>query len=94
MYAIGNGRKVVTTAGTAVPLESKSYGVEYVIITAETDNGDYIAVGGVGVIEADATRTGLPLAAGDSATLYFVDMNQVYIDAAVNGEGVTYVYFR
>jgi len=90
---LGTGRKVVAAAGTAVALEASSRQVAGIIIVAETDNGDYIAVGDSTVIEADATRTGVPLAAGDSVTLYEVDLNDVYIDAAVNGEGVTFLYW-
>jgi len=32
------------------------------------------------------------LAAGDSVTLYDVDLQEVYIDATVSTEGVTFVY--
>jgi len=92
---LGEGRKIVTTAATAVALVSSSLAVDYVIITAETGtvaNTGYITVGDSSVIGADATRTGHPLAAGDSVTLYDVDLQEVYIDATVSTEGVTFVY--
>ena len=90
---VGQGRKVVAAAGTAVALESSSHQVLGLIITAELDNADTIAVGGSAVIESDTTRTGVPLAAGDSVTIPDVDLNQVYIDAGTNGEGVTFLYW-
>ena len=90
---IGEGRQIAGTAGTRVALAS-STSAKIVIITAETDNTDYVAVAGSTVIEADATRTGTPLAAGDSVTLLVDDLADVYIDVAVNDEGVTYTYLN
>jgi len=92
---VGQGRKVVAAAGTAVALVDSAVEVNYVIITAETGtvaNTGYITVGNSEVIGADATRTGHPLAAGDSVTLYAVDLQYIYIDATVTGDGVTFIY--
>ena len=89
---INDGRKVVTAAGTAEALESSSRGVEMVIIVAETNNTGVMAVGGSGVIASLTTRTGVPLLAGEPVTLFNVDLGNVYVDATVNGDGVTYVY--
>uniref|UniRef100_A0A6M3KKS2 Uncharacterized protein n=1 Tax=viral metagenome TaxID=1070528 RepID=A0A6M3KKS2_9ZZZZ len=91
-----SGRKVVAAAGTAVTLESDRREVAVVIITAETGtvaNTGYIVVGDSDVDETAATRTGHPLAAGDSLTLYGVDLSKVYIDAGVSGDGVTFLYW-
>ncbi len=41
-----------------------------------------------------ATRRGVPLSAGDSYELGIDDLSDVYIDALVSGEGVTYAYFN
>jgi len=93
---LGCGRKVVAAAGTRVRLESSKREVAGVIITAETGtvaNTGYITVGDVTVIGADATRIGHPLAAGDSLPLYGVDLYEVWIDATVTGDGVTYIYW-
>ena len=89
---------VVTTAGTreqltadaaftdlAAPLKS-------ICITAETDNTSIVVVGGSTVVAALATRRGTPLAAGQSITYYVDDLSDIYVDALVNGEGVTFSY--
>lgn len=88
---IGDGRQIVTTAGAEEALAS-STACKMVIITAEMDNTDYICVGGSTVIEADATRRGVPLAAGESITLLVDNLADVYLDAGASGEGVTYIY--
>lgn len=90
--AISDGRKVVAAAGTAEPLESSENVVDSVIITAETNNEGIMAVGDSSVIASLTTRTGTPLASGDSMTLEGVDLNEVYLDATVTGDGVTYFY--
>lgn len=89
---IGDGRKVVTTAGTRVTLAS-STACKQVAITAETDNTGIVVVGGSTVVAALATRQGVPLYAGDSITLDLDNLADIYIDSTVNGDGVTYVYF-
>jgi len=88
---IGDGRKVVTTAATRVTLASSTT-AKVVIITAETDNTDYIVVGGSTVVAALATRKGTPLNPGDSVTLEVDDLADVYLDAMVSGEGCTFTY--
>jgi hypothetical protein len=90
--AIGSGRKVVTTAGTRVALAA-STAAKWVIITAETDNTGNITVGSAaGVIAAQGTREGTPLAAGDSITLDVDNLADVGLDSTVSGDGVTYTY--
>ena len=88
---IANGRKVVTTAGTAVVLAA-STSCTKVDISAETDNTGIIVVGGSGVIAALATRQGVPLNAGDTYSLDITNLTTVYIDSTVNGDGVSYSY--
>jgi hypothetical protein len=87
-----DGRKVVTTAGTAVAIAATSTPVTSIAITAETDNTGTIVVGSSTVVAALATRRGIPLAAGDSTILENVDLSEVYLDSTVNGDGVTYTY--
>ena len=89
--SISHGRKVVTTAGTAVTLAS-STPTNFVIITAETDNTGMIVVGGSTVIAALATRQGTPLAAGESLVVPVEDLSWVYIYYTVNGDGVTLTF--
>jgi len=91
MLGISSGRKTVTAAGTAEALESARREVLVAVITAETDNTGVVVIGGSDVIATQATRKGVPLDAGDSITLYQLDMNRIYIDTTVNGDGVTYL---
>lgn len=84
------GRKVVTTAGTAVNFSGSS--CKEVIITAETDNTGVVVVGGSGVIASLATRLGVPLNAGDSVVIGLSDdLSELWLDSTVSGDGVTFL---
>ena len=88
-----DGRKVVTTAGTRVALAS-STACKEVVITAELDNTGVVAVGAAAtVVAALATRTGVPLNAGDSIVLQIDNLADVGLDSTVSGDGVTFVAF-
>ena len=89
--SLNDGRQTVTTAGTRVQLSAASVACTRVTITAETDNTDYIVVGGSTVVAALATRRGAPLGPGDSITLNVNNLNLVYIDSLIDTEGVTWV---
>lgn len=89
---VTSGRKVVTTAATAVQLSTSTARVGSVAIQAETDNTGRIAVGGSTVVALEgATSQGIILAAGDSVTLDVDQLTDVYIDSTVNGDGVNYL---
>lgn len=88
---VGDNRKVVATAGTAVALAA-STPIKEVTITAETDNTDIVVVGGSTVIAALLTRRGTPLYPGDSVTVASDNLAEVFVDALVSGEGVTFSY--
>lgn len=88
--SIQSGRQTVTTGGTAVALQSAVQIVHQVDITAETDNTGIIVVGSSGVVASLATRKGVPLNAGDTYTMFDVDLSQVYLDTTVNTDGVTW----
>ena len=88
-----DGRKVVAVAGTRERLASANTRCAKVIIMAEVDNTGYIVVGDVTVVASLATRRGIPLSAGTSLTMYVEDLFQVYLDAEVSGDGVTFQYF-
>lgn len=91
---IGDGTKTVTTAGTAVPLSSTSVPCKVVYITARSTNTGRIMVGGSTVVAAISTSSrGLPLSANDTTPPIIVDdLNKVYIDSTVSGEGVMFMY--
>jgi hypothetical protein len=86
-----DGRITVTTAGTRVPLAA-STPAKWVIASAELDNTGVVVIGGATVVAALATRRGVPLAAGESIMLPIDNLADVFIDATVSTEGVTFVY--
>jgi len=90
--SITNGRTVTVSANVAVALASSTV-VKEVIITAELDNTGVVVVGGSGVVSTLATRTGVPLNAGDSVTFQITNLNAINIAAVVATDGVTYVAF-
>lgn len=88
---IGHGVKTVSSAGAHEALAS-STAAKVVIIQAQTDNTDGVAVGGDAVDATVATGNGVLLYAGDTITLEVDDLADVYVDALVSGEGVRYTY--
>jgi hypothetical protein len=91
--SIKDGRKVVATAGTRLALAASTT-CKHVTIVAETNNTDIVVVGGITVVAALATRQGVPLYPGDTYDLDIDDLADVYLDALVSTEGVTYTYFN
>jgi len=92
MAEIVGGRKVVAAAGTAEPLVAGSTKASHIVIQAETNNTGVICVGDSSVDETQASRNGIALNAGDSFSTPCDDINDIYIDASVTGDGVTYFY--
>lgn len=89
---IGDGRKVVTTAGSAVALAATT-AVKRVYVQAETDNTGVIVIGASTVVASLATRRGIALNAGDTIEIAIDDLADLYIDSSVNGDGVTFTYY-
>lgn len=86
---LGEGRKVVSSAGTAEALGASTV-IKEVLLTAELNNTGIMCVGGSGVIAAEATREGTPLDPGESMRIVTNNLANIYIDSTVNGDGVTY----
>lgn len=89
-----DGRKTITTAGTAEALVSTETAYNEVTICAEGDNTGVIAVG-QSPVAALATREGIYLDAGDCYTIdtkgqFTGDLRDIQLDTTVNGDGVTY----
>jgi hypothetical protein len=81
-----NGHKTVAVAGTAEPImTTNQYG--YLIIKALASNTNDVYVGNSTV---DSTN-GYPLEAGESVAVALDGLQNVYLDAAVNGEGVAFI---
>lgn len=87
---VGSGSQTVTTAGTRVQLSSISVPCKNVTIQSKFANTGNMYLGDSTV----SSSNGLVLYPG-SATSFRVtpnNLNLLYIDSAVNGEGVDYFY--
>jgi hypothetical protein len=89
--AVGDGRKTVTTAGTAVQLATVPQRANSTCVTALSTNTGTVCVGASTVLAAAGTRRGTPLTAGQSVT-FNCDATLLWLDATVNGEGVSFSY--
>lgn len=89
---VGDGSQVVTTAGTRVQLTTTlNIHGNSTCVTALSTNTGIIVVGAVTCVAAASGRRGVALAAGQSVS-YDCDPSMLWIDATVNGEGVSYGY--
>ncbi|MCC6957972.1 MAG: hypothetical protein IT316_14325 [Anaerolineales bacterium] len=85
-----SGQKTVTTAGAAVPLGADPICAP-LMVKALPGNTGSVAIGNDGSNDV-TTANGLLLAAGESVVFSYVStLAQLYVDAAVNGEGVCWV---
>lgn len=82
-----HGQNDVTTAGTEEALASTTALTSGVTVKAKSDNTGNIYVGANPV----TSSTGFILAAGEQVFIETDDLANVYIDAAVSGEGVSYI---
>ena len=82
----GSGQTTVTTAGTQVQLPAQA--CKAVSIAARPANTGNIFLGDSTVDSA----TGRILQPGDAVDLAIDNLNRLYIDSAVNGEGVSYLW--
>ena len=90
----GDGRKTVTTAGTAVALSDTSVPCRRITVQAERDNTGFIAVGFSSSVNATAgSERGAILGAGEAVDVYTSNLDKVQINSTVNGDGVTFVYY-
>lgn len=94
---VGTNQKTVTTAGTREPLAAgEGLKVLSITIKALRGNGGKIYIGDNLV----SSSVGFELDAADSIDLATddptkpIDLTQIWIDASVSGEGVSYIYLR
>lgn len=88
---INHGRKTVASAGTAVALAA-STACKWVAITALLTNTQPVAIGGSGVLATSGSRTGVVLNPGEAWEFPIDNLSKVFVDAGVNGEGVSFAY--
>lgn len=86
------GEKDVAAAGTPERLSSTSIRCNAVVVTARPGNTGKIAVGLDDDIDAAAgAEKGIILGAGQAVTMSpCFDVQDVWVDSTVNGEGVSY----
>ena len=85
-----SGQKTVTTAGTAVVLGSQRIDGPLMVKALDTNTG-IVAVGNDGAGDVTVSN-GLRLDAGDAVVFEFVgSLGTIWVDSAVNGEGVSWV---
>lgn len=89
------GRQTVATAGTRVQLTTRDIPVGLVMLIGETDNTGTVTYGGSQVVDATATRRGQALTSGQASQWVPVsNLNKIWLDSSVNGDGITYVALR
>ncbi len=81
-----SGQKTVTTAGTAVAVGGDIDAKE-VIIMADPDNGGNVYIG-----DSAVDSTGAKLPPGGILPAGNVNLSEIYIDADIDGEGISYYY--
>ena len=85
-----SGQTTVTTAGTEVQLNADQ-ACNAVLIKAVTANTGIMYVGNDGT-NAVSSSTGYPLSSAESPIILEVkNLNQIYVDASVNGEKVAWI---
>lgn len=88
-----DGRKVVTTGGTAEQLSTSADLYRTLTVCAETNNTGVMAVGAATVVASLTTRRGIPLTAGACWTNQSSGpINLLYLDSTQDGDGVTFFY--
>lgn len=87
------GRKTVTSAGTAETLVASTTRGARIIIQAETDNTNNVAVGDVNVVAAAGSERGTILSPGSTIDVLLIDLVDIFVDSVTNGEGVTFTYY-
>ena len=93
LYLAGNGRTTVTTPSTAVQLSTTSVPCRWVYLTAFHANTGIVVAGISTVVATASSRAGVALDKGVSAMIPASDLNTVYLDATVTGEGCSYAYY-
>jgi hypothetical protein len=84
---IAHGRLAVATAGTELALTASNYPkASGVYIKAMPANTGLVYVGG----DTVTSSTGYPLSAGETLFLPIAQTTTIFVDSAVNGEGVAY----
>lgn len=88
----GEGSKNVAVAGTPERLVAATTPCKTVLIVAKETNTGVIVVGSSGIDALSASLLGIPLLPGDSLSMDVDNLYSLYVDAAVNTNGVVFSY--
>ena len=81
----------ITVAGTPETIPTIGQ-IREVMVTAKLDNTGLIVVGGSNIDANMSTMVGQPLYSGDTFIVDVDELDLIYVDAEVSGEGVLYLY--
>lgn len=84
---VGNGAQTVTTAGTRVQLASNTP-TTTITVRAKASNTGLTYIGSSTISSAN----GFQLSPSEVVSLDLDNLSKLWIDAATNGNGVTYIY--
>jgi hypothetical protein len=87
---IGSGKKIITTAGVKETLVSSSTPCKEVLVMALPTNTGEIWVGDANVSASD--KIGIVLYKGDAISIQIDNLQKIYLDATVDGDGVSFIY--
>jgi hypothetical protein len=89
---------IVTTAGTRVPLNATKKYVNKLWVKALSTNTGLVFLGDVSVSSTIcfqlSAKEEIDLSTIYAKDNFVIDLNEIYIDSAVNGEGVSIAYFE
>jgi len=86
------GRQTVAATGSAVSIGTLA--CYKVLVVGETDNTGLVVVGGTTTtIAVLATREGVPIYNSQSQFFECTNLNQIYLDVTVAGEGITFLAY-
>lgn len=89
---IKTGQKNVTTSGTPVQIDAINLeGKQEVVVKAKNSNTGTITVGFSSATALNTSTSHFKLAAGDYVRVVLDDLDEVWIDATVSGEGIEYI---
>jgi len=88
------GRKIVTTSGTRVQITATSTPCQGVIVQSLRSNTGNISVGGSDVLGTLGSESGIEITPGQTITIFCKDLNMIWLDSDVNGEGAQYLIMQ
>jgi len=89
---IESGKKIITTAGTKETLVSSSTPCKEVLIMALPSNTGEIWVGDSNV--SATNKIGIVLYKNDAVLIPIDNLQKIYLDATVSGDGVSFIYLN